>query len=169
MSRITARRHAFNLIYQFPFHPDVDVEGIARLKADYYDFLDEAGLAEYGLVGLRRPKGGDTAYIDNVVWGVFDKQNWLDKVIENFLQDWTLERISRIDLAILRLAIYEMLRELDVPPGVAINEAVELAKIYGTDESPAFINGVLGNVAREMLQFRERSGHKAVKQGAGRG
>ena len=150
MSRITARRHAFNLIYQFPFHPDVDVEGIARLKADYYDFLDEAGLAEYGLVGLRRPKGGDTAYIDNVVWGVFDKQNWLDKVIENFLQDWTLERISRIDLAILRLAIYEMLRVGDVPPATSVDEAVEIAKAYGHDGSYSFVNGVLSNVVREI-------------------
>jgi len=150
VSRITARRHAFNMIYQIPFHPEIDGEGYARLKASYYDFLDEMGLEEYGLIGFRRPKGKDTVYIDSVVWGVFDKQSWLDRVIENFLQDWTIDRISKIDLAILRLSIYEMLRQADVPSAVSVNEAVELAKAYGHDDSPSFVNGVLSGVVKEI-------------------
>jgi N utilization substance protein B len=70
----------------------------------------------------------------------------------HFLKDWAIERINKIDLALLRLCIYEMLCEKDVPDGVAINEAVELAKVYGADESPAFINGVLGGVARQLKE-----------------
>ena len=155
MSRVTARRHAFNMIYQIPFHPEADKEDFARLRASYYDFLDEDGLKEYGLVGFNRPKGNDNAYIDRVVWGVIETHNWIDDVIDKFLQDWTVERISRVDLAILRLSIFEILRERDIPHGVSVNEAVELAKVYGQDDSPSFINGVLAGVAKEA---NERGG-----------
>jgi len=117
-------------------------ESMAWLKALYYDYLDSTPDPH--------PTGRDAEYIDRVIWGILEKQAQLDGVIENFLKDWALERLNRIDLALLRLAIYEMLCEPDVPFGVAVNEAVELAKIYGSDESPAFINGVLGNVAREI-------------------
>ena len=149
MSRSDARRHAFVLIFQFPFHNPMDAENLAWLKALYYDCLDE-GLVHDNAPRGPRPVGRDAEYADRVVWGSLEKQAQLDGVIENFLKGWDLGRLSRIDLALLRLAIYEMLCEPDVPFGVAVNEAVELAKQYGTDESPAFINGVLGNVAREI-------------------
>jgi len=144
-SRSIARRHSFSLIFQLPFWQDVEnqEENLAWLKAKYYEYLDNS---EDG----PRPSGRDVEYIDRVVWGTFEKQAQLDGVIENFLKGWKLDRLNKIDLALLRLAIYEMLVESDVPAGVAVNEAVELAKLYGADESPAFINGVLGNVAREI-------------------
>ena len=143
MSRSDARRHAFALIFQMPFHSPLDAETLVWLKALYYDALD-------GDILGSRPRGRDAAYTDRVMWGAFEHRAQLDGVIENFLKGWDLERLNRVDLALMRLAIYEMLREPDVPLGVAVNEAVELAKAYGTDESPAFINGVLGNVAREI-------------------
>jgi len=149
MSRSDARRHAFVLIFQFPFHNPMDTETLAWLKAHYYDCLEDGPIHNEALVGMR-PAGRDAAYTDRVVWGTLENQAQLDGIIENFLKGWDLNRLSRTDIALLRLAIYEMLREPDVPFGVAVNEAVELAKIYGTDESPAFINGVLGNVAREI-------------------
>jgi len=143
MSRSDARRHAFVLIFQMPFHSPMDAETFAWLKALYYDCLDD------GLLGPR-PAGRDAAYADRVMWGTLEHLAQLDGVIDNFLKGWDISRLNKVDLAIIRLAIYEMLREPDVPFGVAVNEAVELAKTYGTDESPAFINGVLGNVAREI-------------------
>jgi len=143
MSRSDARRHSFAIIFQFPFHHPCKAENLAWLKALYYDYLDDNPEGP-------RPMGRDDEYIDRVIWGTLEKQAELDGVIENFLKGWEVARISRVDLALLRLAIYEMLVEADVPLGVAVNEAVELAKMYGGDDSPAFVNGVLGNVAREL-------------------
>jgi len=144
-SRSDARRHSFAIIFQLPYHQPIakenEAETLAWLKAFYYDYLDESNA---------RPTGRDDEYVDRVIWGSLENLAQLDGVIENFLKGWELSRLNRVDLALLRLAIYEMLREPDVPFGVAVNEAVELAKVYGSDESPAFINGVLGNVAREI-------------------
>jgi len=143
------------LIFQLPFHNPVDAETLAWLKALYYDCL-EVNPAGDDVPEGPRPTGRDAEYADRVIWGAYENRARLDSVIENFLKGWDLNRLNKVDLALLRLAIYEMLREPDVPFGVAVNEAVKLAKIYGTDESSAFINGVLGNVAREI-------------EGAGRG
>jgi N utilization substance protein B len=71
----------------------------------------------------------------------------LDELINSAAEGWKTARMPKVDLAILRLAVYEMKFDEDVPVGVAINEAVELAKRYGTDSSPAFINGVLGKLS----------------------
>jgi len=147
MNRRDARRHAFALVFQLPFHRENTVEALAEAKKWYYEDLDT------------RPKGKNAEYIDRVVWGVFDRQAQIDHVIETFLRDWDIDRINKVDLAIMRLAIYEMLCEPDVPLGTAVNEAVEMAKEFGTDESSAFINGVLGNVSRSIkVQGRESLG-----------
>lgn len=148
MSRKTARRHAFNLIFTLPYDK-MDVEKLAKTKAAYFEYLDETE--------QKRPKGKDAEYVDRAFWGVFERLAQLDGVIENFLRDWTVNRLNKADLALMRLAIYEMLCEKDVPLGAAVNEAVELAKEYGADESPAFINGVLGNVAREIKKQGEQA------------
>jgi len=148
MSRRDARRHAFALVFQLPFHKNSNVESLAVAKKWYYDGLE-----------AKRPSGKDAKYVDSVVWGVFERQAQIDGVIENFLRDWDISRISKVDLAIMRLAIYEMLCEPDVPIGTAVNEAIELAKEFGTDDSPGFINGVLGNVSRSIKsQGRESIG-----------
>ena len=151
MSRRTARQHVFHLIFGLPFHTG-EVEELAKSKAAYFEFLDENDFEPYGFAGLSRPKGKDAEYIDRAFWGVYERLEQLDGVIENFLREWTIGRINKVDLAIMRLSIYEMLCEKDVPPGAAVNETVELAKIYGADESPAFINGVLGNVSRSIKE-----------------
>jgi N utilization substance protein B len=128
-------------VFGLPFHRVAGVEALAEAKAWYYDGLGDDD---------PRPVGRHAEYIDRASWGVLEKLVELDGVIETFLRDWDIDRINKVDLAIMRLAIYEMLCEPDVPLGAAVNEAVELAKEYGSDESPAFINGVLGNVAREI-------------------
>lgn len=152
MSRKSARRHAFHLIYQIPFNVPLDQNTFAELKAGYYNFVAGDLSDVDGLVGLSVPKGRDARYVDKAVWGVYEKQDELDGVIEKFLIGWTIDRLSRVDLALLRLSIYEMLVLHDVPPGVAVNEAVNLAKEYGTDESPAFINGILGKITKEIVE-----------------
>jgi len=139
-NRRNARRHAFHLVFQFPYHGDWSAETLAAATANYYDGLEEE----------ERPRGRDAAYILRAVTGTLERTALLDGVIARFLTDWTPERLNRVDLALMRLAIYEMLCEKDVPPGVAINESVELAKDYGSDDSPAFINGVLGSVSRAL-------------------
>ena len=145
MTRSIARRHCFLLIFQFPFHDTKKPEeNLAWLKTLYYEYLDN--------IDEPRPTGGHDEYIDRVIWGTLEKQAQLDGVISNFLKGWELERINKIDLALMRLAIFEMLTQPDVPYGVAVNEAVELAKVYGDDDSPGFINGVLGNVARGIKE-----------------
>ena len=141
-SRKNARKHAFHLIFQFPYYPAWDAQLLASAMANYYDGLEEDD----------RPRGSEAEYILRAVTGAMDRMPQLDGVISEFLQDWTVERLNRVDLALMRLAIYEMLCEEDVPFGVAINEAVELAKDYGADESPAFINGVLDGVINSLAE-----------------
>ena len=150
MTRSDARRHAFTLVYQFPFFYEQTVEDLAHAKKWYYDGLENDP-------DTTRPTDAHADYIDRVVWGVFDRLSHIDNVIENFLRGWDINRISKIDLAIMRLAIYEMLCEADVSHGTAVNEAVEIAKEFGADESPSFVNGVLGNVSRS-IQGRESLG-----------
>lgn len=90
-------------------------------------------------------------YIQSVINGVDEKQSELDELISQHLKKgWTLRRISKVALSILRLAVYEMKYVDDVPQKVAINEAVNLAKEYGGEEDAKFINGILGAIAKDM-------------------
>jgi len=90
----------------------------------------------------------DTAFIENLVWGVDKKQKTLDAVIVPVAPEWPIEQIARMDRIVLRIGVYELLFDNSVPPKVVINEAVELAKAFGGENSSKFINGVLGTVLR---------------------
>ena len=92
----------------------------------------------------------DTVYVDEIVAGVKAHLEEIDGLISEHAVGWSLDRIAKVDLSILRVAIYEMQSREDVPTGAAINEAVELAKRYGGDKSFAFINGILGTLARQQ-------------------
>lgn len=81
---------------------------------------------------------------------VLDRQEELDAVVKRFSQNWKVERIARVELVILRLALYEMLHRPDIPLKVAINEGVELAKAFGDENSPGFINGILDAAAKAI-------------------
>jgi N utilization substance protein B len=87
-------------------------------------------------------------FIDQLVWGVVDNKEKIDSIITPAAPEWPIEQIALIDLIILRMGIYELLFAREVPPKVAINEAVELAKAFGGQNSSKFINGVLGTVYR---------------------
>ena len=88
--------------------------------------------------------------------GVQTYRTYLDSIVGDLAPEWPIDQIAAIDRNVLRIAIYELLFEPDIPPKVAINEAVELAKMFGSESSPRFVNGVLGSlVARDRAKIRE--------------
>ncbi len=89
----------------------------------------------------------DRMYIRNKLTSILDDLTSIDEKIREICQGWRLSRLGKTELAILRLAVYEILYDEDIPTGVAINEAVEIAKIYCSEEAPRFINGVLAKLA----------------------
>jgi len=86
----------------------------------------------------------------SLVRGVINHQEELDDLISNYANNWALDRMALLDRNIIKISLYEMLYEQDIPFSVSINEAVELAKIFGTDDSRRFVNGVLGKIASEL-------------------
>lgn len=94
----------------------------------------------------------ETDFIERLIKGVADNLKKIDKIIEKCAPEWPLEQITVVDRNILRIGLYELLfsKREEVPPKVAINEAIELAKTFGGESSGKFINGVLGTVYREM-------------------
>ena len=98
----------------------------------------------------------DTKFVDTLVSGVLKEQADIDAKIQPIAPDWPIEQIARVDRNILRLGIYELLHQADVvPPKVVINEAVELAKAFGSDNSSKFVNGVLGTAYRTLVEGAE--------------
>ncbi|MFD4367660.1 transcription antitermination factor NusB [Rhodococcus sp. NPDC058521] len=134
----------------------------ARKRA--VDFLFEAEARDLDPVNLTSERAelagkDDTvapvpSYTITVVTGVAENLDRLDQVIASHLQDWTLERLPAVDRAILRIAVWELFHAVAVPPVVAVDEAVELAKQLSTDDSPGFVNGVLGQVVLVAPQVR---------------
>ena len=131
MARKEARQIAMQLIYQYEMGGD----GIA---STIKETIEGPSLTT-----------SDREYIDQVVLGAVERAQDLDARIAAHAQGWTLERIARVDLAILRLALFEMFYREDVPTGVAINEAVELTHAFSGGKAASFINGILGTIARE--------------------
>lgn len=129
MSRKKARDNAFKCIYELEFGRD---ENIEKILNNCYEENDN--------------KPEEKEYISNVVKGVKENLAEIDSIILSKLKNWSLDRIAKIDLAILRLAIYEIKYVEDIPEKVSANEAVELAKTYGNNDSKSFINGVIANV-----------------------
>lgn len=128
MSRRTARDFAFKLIFEIPFFGYEKAEE----RIDFHFGYDDLPLTE-----------SDDKYIRAVVEKCFADIDGIDEKISSALSNWRIERLSKVDLALLRLAATEILYIDDVPYKVAVNEAVELAKQYGDDSTPSFINGVL--------------------------
>lgn len=95
----------------------------------------------------------DKSFVETLVKGVLGEQTDLDSKIQPIAPDWPIDQIARIDRNILRIGLYELLHQADlIPPKVAINEAVELAKAFGSDNSSKFINGVLGTAYRTLVE-----------------
>lgn len=99
----------------------------------------------------------DKEFVRTLVHGVVEKAKSLDEQLQPIAPDWPIDQIARIDKCILRIALFELLDMADrVPPKVAINEAVELAKAFGSDNSSKFVNGVLGTAYRTLIEEKEQ-------------
>lgn len=138
MSRRKARDITFKYIYSTLYgEGEIDdvIESIVTAESELVSELDDE----------------EKAYFEKVSLGIKEHEEDIDKMILSKLKNWTIERIFKIDLAILRLAVYEIMYFTDMPLKVAVNEAVELAKKYGNDTSSNFVNGVL----REIIKDKE--------------
>ena len=136
MNRSEARCEAFKLAFQITAHKDSYPEVV--------ELFEEENQA------LKKSDKKQFMYIVSTANGIFAQKDTLDEVItKNLKPGWKTERLSKVSLAVLRLAVYEVLYVDDIPDHVAVNEAVELAKQYDIDEAPAFINGVLSGVLKE--------------------
>ncbi|MCI7097205.1 MAG: transcription antitermination factor NusB [Clostridiales bacterium] len=145
MTRANARELAIHLIYGRDFTGEEPETVVAtRLNRDYYQKL--SGENE---VYSERPSRAQLSYIDRVVSGVANREDDLNEQIQKYAIGWDISRISRLARSIMQLAMYEILYLDDVPTGVAISEAVRIAKKYDGDDTGAFVNGILGAFARD--------------------
>lgn len=117
-------------------------------------FIDLTGSAPDEAVGLFRAnfesRDDELEFARDLVFGISSKQKDLDQQIERCSEHWRLSRMPRIDRNILRIGAFELLHRSDIPPSVAMDEAIELAKKYGEERSPAFVNGILDRISREF-------------------
>lgn len=135
MSRREIREEIFKILFQ----------------NDFYEQDDRRGQMEQSLFELRERMGDrlsevDYAYLEHKVFNILEKCQEIDQKINASAEKWKTSRMAKADLTIIRIAVYEMLYEDDIVPAIAINEAVELAKKYGGDRSPQFVNGLLARL-----------------------
>lgn len=131
MKRRRARKIILDILYQM----ELDQSSFKDILPDYQDELKEKGIADF---------------VSRVIEGIVARQGELDATIAEYADRWSLGRMPALDRNILRLALYEILHEDDIPYSVSINEAVELANTYSTEESGKFINGILGRLVKEI-------------------
>ena len=151
MTRGNARELAVHLIYGRAFTGEEPQQVVSiRLDKEYY-----SKLSAENEVYAERPNRAQLAYIDNVVAGVANRQEELNATIQKFSIGWDVTRISRLARSVMQLAIYEILYVEDVPTGVAVSEAVRLAKKYDGNDTGSFVNGILGAFARSLSAPKE--------------
>lgn len=131
MKRRELREHIFEILFRVEFMEEKDMNEQLEL---FFEDLAEA-------------KTADLDYMKNKYLAVREKMPMIDILIDEKSTGWKTNRMGKVELTILRLAVYEMLFDEDVPVTVAINEAVEISKKYGGDDTPAFVNGILAKVA----------------------
>jgi len=131
MTRKGAREQAFIIIFEKSFNIDAEIGDIIENAVQERDLVCDD-------------------YIFTVVNSVFDNLEVIDRTIKENLTKWTIERLSKVALALLRLSVCEMMFMTDIPNGVSINEAVELCKKFATKDDSAYINGVLGTIEGKL-------------------
>ena len=130
MTRREIRELIFKMVFRAEFHNEEEIPEPLRL---FMDTLESAGEA-------------DRAYIEHKVQDIFAHLEEIDGIIDSSARNWKTSRMAKVELTLIRLAVYEIRFEDDIPTGVAINEAVELAKVYGEENSASFVNGVLARI-----------------------
>lgn len=135
MNRHLSRVIVMQTLYEWDFRPESNIDEIKQRNIDNYQ------------------EDGDIDFITSTIKGVIDNVKESDELISKAAPEWPLEQISTVDKTILRIAVFEILHSGDVPPKVAINEAVELGKTFGSENSSKFINGVLGTIYRSSANY----------------
>jgi N utilization substance protein B len=147
-SRRRAREYALLALYRSDLAGE---QGQPSLNALWEALMDGEGLPD-----LRAPESDDVEFAQRVVRGVEANRDEIDGVIEQCSTNWRLRRMPVVDRNILRIAAYELLHCNDIPGTVSCNEAVELAKRFGTAESRAFVNGIVDKIGRQLDKLPDR-------------
>lgn len=147
MTRRELREHTFILLFRSDFYNTEEMEEQISFYFDGVDLSEDAGQPQHRF--LPAPEGEDAEEIKERFYGVCSRRDEIDAMLVEATSGWRLERIGKVELALLRLALFELRFDEKVPDKVAINEAVELAKKYGADASAGFINGVLAKLVKE--------------------
>ncbi len=148
MTRRELREHCFKMLFCADFYPAAETEQqfVRYFEAPEEDETEQDGSS----VTLHQPNADmeEMNYLVKKAEMILAKLPELDEKIDSVAEGWKTKRMGKVDLTILRLALYEILYDKEIPEKVAINEAVELAKKFGQNESPSFVNGVLAKLVR---------------------
>lgn len=153
-NRHLARVVALQTLYEYEFRTRADIEG---LTADVDEILDRN-------IAVYKDSLGEEDFVRDIALGAMKHREDADAMIAPAAPEWPLDQIAKMDLTILRLAIYELMIKREVPPKVVINEAVELAKSFGGENSSRFINGVLGTIYRQSEFYDPTEDHKIQRE-----
>ncbi len=137
MKRSSLREQIFKLLFRAEFNETAEMPVQEQMFFDAGDFV---------------ATDKDKAYITGKIQAILEKLPEIDEALSSKMKGWTLDRVGKVELAILRLGVYEMQFEADIPEGVAISEAVELAKKFGEENSGAFVNGVLAKFTEKKSE-----------------
>ena len=157
--RREARERAVQFLFQHDLNPPED---LAQALDHFWDsqraaaIADEKGAAKWGQKAELPPLSADEAavrlFADPLIQGALQHRDEADELIKKHVKNWDLHRIAAVDRNILRLAIFEMLHREDIPPIVSINEAVDIAKKFSTEDSGKFVNGILDKIKDELMR-----------------
>lgn len=148
MKRRLAREIAIQSLYHMEMNEVEAEEAVSMLLAEAAgDNESEVELAEADKT---------TSFVLELVKGAWEHKVAIDEMLADYLKNWQVSRLSKVDRQVLRLAVYEMVFRDDVPGKVAVNEAIELAKHFGVEESGKFVNGVLGKMIHDLEQLRNK-------------
>lgn len=134
MSRKSARKHTYKLVFQLGFFDSSAFESLPEIYLDRYENFDPI----------------DAEFVNEEYFGIVEHLEHIDNIIEKYTKGWTISRLNKTDLAALRLGVYEMIYVPNMTVPIVANEIVQLAKIFGTEDSPGYVNGVLAQIGKEI-------------------
>lgn len=157
--RREARERAVQFLFQYDLNPPDDLDQALELfwqSQGGAAIAEDKGPATWGQRAELPPPTADEAavrgFADPLIRGVLEHREPIDELIRKHAKNWDVKRMAAVDRNVMRLAIYEMLHRLDIPPVVSINEAVDIAKRFSTEDSGKFVNGILDKVKGELLR-----------------
>jgi len=158
-TRREARERAVQFLFQYDLNPPADLEEALNQfwnSQQSAAIADEKGPSSWGeRTELPPPTAAESAvrvFAEPLIRGTLEHRNEIDEQIKKHAKNWELHRMAVVDRNVLRLAIYEMLHREDIPPVVSINEAVDIAKKFSTEDSGKFVNGILDKIKGELMR-----------------